>query len=155
MADGESNNNVWKYVGIGCLVMALIGACGVGSCMACGAVGFGGAMAAMQAPAEASHAFLREVRTGAVPAAYARMAPAYRATHTEADFAARIAAIPALTTATDATLNNRAVNGGIATMSGTLDGATCAVVPCSVMITLHEEDGTFVIDSVIAAGEVL
>src|SRR5688572_24639796 len=106
MAEGESNNT-WKYVGIGCLVMGLLGACGVGSCMACGAVGFGGVMAAVAAPADTSHAFLRELRTGAVPAAYARTSGAFRITHSEADFAARVAAMPALTTATDATISNR------------------------------------------------
>ncbi len=151
---GESNT--WKYVGIGCLVMGLLGACGIGACLTCAGAGVGGIMVAVQAPAEATHGFLREVRTGAPAAAYARMNGSYRATHTEADFAARLAALPALTSATDATISGRNVNNGTATMSGTLDGTVCATggTGCSVpvVVVLHQEGEAWVIDEVTVEG---
>lgn len=154
---GESN--VWKYVGIGCLVTALLGACGFGACLTCAGAGVGGIMVAVQAPAEAAHGFLREVRTGNHAAAYARMSSVYRSAETEADFEASLAAQPALTSATDATLSSRNMHGASATMSGTLDGTVCPTggTGCSeaVSIELHQEGEAWVIDEVLVDGVAL
>lgn len=125
MSDERSNQ--LKYVGIGCAIAALLGLCGVGSCIACAGAGVGGVMLAVEAPAEQAHGFLRDARSGNPAGAYARMSPAYRALHGEAEFTARLASFPALTSATDATLSSRNVNGPNATMGGTLDGAAGVV----------------------------
>lgn len=151
---GESN--VWKYVGIGCLVTALLGACGLGACLTCAGAGVGGIMVAVQAPAEAAHGFLRDARSGNAAGAYARMSSGYRATHTETDFAERLSALPALTNAHDATLQNRNVSGATATMSGTLDETLCATghSGCSVPVSveLSQEGEVWVIDEVLVEG---
>jgi hypothetical protein len=155
MSDGESNT--LKYVGIGCLVVGLLGMCGVGACVTCVGAGAGGIMAAVAAPAEAVHGFMREVRTGGSTSAYARMNASYRAANSQADFDARLAAFPALTAATDATIAQRNVNGTTAVMSGTLDGTVCAAggTGCAVPIsfTLHQEGEAWYIDTVTIEGQ--
>lgn len=155
MSDGQSNT--LKYVGIGCLVVGLIGACGVGACLTCVGAGAGGLMAAVAAPADAAHGFMREVRTGDHAAAYARMNASYRAANTQAAFDARLAAFPALTGASDATISQRNVNGTTAIMGGTLDGTVCAAggTGCRVPIrfTLHEEGEAWFIDAITIEGQ--
>jgi len=156
MSDGESNT--LKYVGIGCLIVGLLGVCGVGACVTCVGAGAGGIMAAVAAPAEAAHGFMREVRTGSTPAAYARMNASYRAANTQADFDARLLAFPALTAATDATIAQRNVHGTTATMSGTLDGTVCAAggTGCAVPVSfeLHQEGEAWFIDAITIEGQV-
>ncbi len=156
MSDGQSNT--LKYVGIGCLIVGLLGACGVGGCITCVGAGAGGIMVAVAAPAEAAHGFMREVRTGNPAAAYARMNAGYRAAHTQADFEARLAAVPALTAATDATISQRNVNGSTAVMSGTLDGTVCAAggTGCAVPVSfdLHQEGEAWFIDTITVDGQV-
>lgn len=155
MSDGESNT--LKYVGIGCLIVGLIGLCGVGACFTCVGASAGGIMASVAAPAEAAHGFMREVRTGDRAAAYGRMNASYRAGVSQADFEARLAAFPALTGASDATLGQRSVNGSTAVMSGTLDGTVCAAggTGCAVPIsfTLHQEGETWFIDTITVEGQ--
>jgi hypothetical protein len=147
--DGEGSSTL-KYVGIGCAVVTLLGLCGIGSCITCAGAGVGGIMMAVEAPAEASHGFLRDLRSGNTAGAYARTSAAFQATHPEADFAARVAAVPALTTASDATLPNRNVRGATATMSGTLDGPSGPVG--HVTIELSSMGEAWVIDSVTVDG---
>lgn len=147
--DGEGNNTL-KYVGIGCAVLALLGLCGIGSCLTCAGAGVGGIMMAVEAPAEAAHGFLRDVRSGNPAGAYARTSPAFRAAHPEAEFAARLAAMPALTSATDATLSNRNVHGSTATMAGTLDGPSGPVG--NVSIELSSVGDAWSIDAVTVDG---
>jgi hypothetical protein len=150
--DGEGSSTL-KYVGIGCAVLALLGICGLGACVTCAGAGVGGIMVAVQAPAETTHAFLRDVRTGNTSGAYGRMSAAYRATHAEADFAAGIAALPALTTATDATISSRNVNGSMATMSGTLDGPAGPVG--AVSVELSSVGDAWSIEAVLVDGQPL
>jgi hypothetical protein len=133
------NSNTLKYVGIGCGIAALLGLCGVGACAACAGAGIGGVMVAVEAPAEQAHGFLRDARTGNPSAAYARMNSTYRSLHGEAEFAARLAAFPALTSATDATLSSRNVNGPTATMRGTLDGASGSLGTVSIELVSEGE----------------
>jgi hypothetical protein len=133
------NSNTLKYVGIGCGIAALLGLCGVSACVACAGAGIGGVMVAVEAPAEEAHGFLRDARTGNPSGAYARMSPTFRSLHSEAEFAARLAAFPALTSATDATLSSRNVNGPTATMRGTLDGASGALGTISIVLLSEGE----------------
>lgn len=135
---GENSNSL-KYIGIGCGIAALLGLCGVGACVACAGAGIGGVMVAVEAPAEQAHGFLRDVRTGNPSGAYARMNATFRGLYTEADFAARLAAFPALTTATDATLSSRNVNGTTASMRGTLDGASGSLGTISIELVSEGE----------------
>jgi hypothetical protein len=135
---GERSNTL-KYVGIGCGIAALLGICGVSACVACAGAGLGGVMVAVEAPAEQAHGFLRDVRTGNAAGAYTRMNATYRSLHGEAEFTARLAAFPALTTATDATLSSRNVSGPTATMRGTLDGASGSLGTISVELVSEGE----------------
>lgn len=149
---GGGGSNVWKYVGIGCGVAALLSICVVGGCFACGAASIGGIVAATEAPATTSHGFFSDVRTGNTSGAYGRMSSTYRATHAEADFAASVAAIPGLATNTDSTFSGRALNGSTATFTGLLTTPSGAL---PVVLTLHDEAGTWVIDTAIISGRPL
>lgn len=120
MSEGSST---WKYVGIGCGVLALIAACSLGTCMVCfgGAVGAG--LAATEAPAEATRSFFGHVRAGQTDLAYAETSSSYQATHTLEQFQAGLAAMPELASSTDQTISQRNVQAGIgADMGGTLEG---------------------------------
>lgn len=146
----EGSSNTLKYVGIGCAVITLLGMCGVGACVTCAGVGAGGIMVAVEAPAEATHGLLRDLRSGNVAGGYARMSSSYRAVHTEADFAAAVAAHPVLTTSTDATISSRNIHGATATMGGTLDGAGGVVGMVSA--ELSQEGEAWMIDALTVDG---
>lgn len=153
MEDGSGGSNTWKYVGIGCGVAALLSICAVGGCFACGAAGIGGIVAATEAPATASHGFFSDVRGHDLAHAYGRMSDTYRATHPAAAFEAAVVGTPGLSEHTDATFNNRSINGGTATLSGTLDSPSGAL---PVSVVLHDAGGgTWQIDSVTVSGRPL
>ncbi len=119
----QGESNTWKYVGIGCGILALIAACSLGTCMVCfgGAVGAG--LAATEAPADATRTFFGHARSGQTDLAYADMASAYQATHTPEQFRASLAALPELTSSTDQTVLGRQVSAGLsAEIRGTLQG---------------------------------
>lgn len=118
---GESST--WKYVGIGCGILALIGVCSLGTCVVfCGGA-IGAGVAAMEPPAEATRAFFGAVRSGNVATAYAQTATSYQAGHTMDQFQASLATMPELAASTDQTISNRNVQAGLgATMAGTLQG---------------------------------
>lgn len=122
MSEGEVSNT-WKYVGIGCGIVALIALCSVGSCALC----FGGAVsagiAALEPPVEATRGFLTQVRAGDAPGAYAQTSQSYRATHTVEQFTAALASMPELAASYDQTISQRNVQAGQgATMGGNLHG---------------------------------
>lgn len=149
---GGGGSNTWKYVGIGCGIAALLSICAVGGCFTFCAAGVGGIVAATEAPATAAHGFFTDIRNHSTAAAYGRMSTAYRAAHTEADFGAAVAAIPGLEANTDSTFTGRAINGSTATLTGLLTSPTR---PIQAIVTLHDEGGTWVIDSVLLDGQPL
>lgn len=119
--DGEQGgSSPWKWIGIGCGVFALIGACMFGTCLACGSLGAVGLFAALEAPAQEAKGFLADVRSARLEAAFARMSPAYQSSHDLATFRAEVEAIPALSSMTDDTISQRNVMGQAARMGGVL-----------------------------------
>lgn len=145
MANGEKSNTL-KYLGIGCVVVVLLGACGIGGCIV---LGGGAVMGAVAAPAEQTKSFFRDVRARSYQSALSRMSPAYQASHPVATFQQSVEGIPALTQQTDDTISSRSVNNSTATMSGTLTTPTGEV---PVTVTLTQNGATWQIDSVVVNG---
>jgi hypothetical protein len=73
------------------------------------------------------------------------MDEAYRTSHDQAAFEAAASALPGLVESTDATVQNRSVNGATATIGGVLAGPSGST---PFTLSLHDEAGTWVIDSV-------
>lgn len=142
MAEG---NKALKWVGIGCLVLFLFGACGIGAC-----VFFIKGMT--DAPAGQAHGFLADLRTGNYPNALQRMNGSYQATHPLETFQQSVAVIPTLTQSTDATLSERNVSNGVGTMSGHLTTPSGDV---PITITLSQAGDHWYIDSVVVQGQTL
>jgi hypothetical protein len=150
MSEEQSGgSSPWKWVGIGCGVLALVGACMLASCVACGGVGAVGIFAAIEAPANEAKGLLADVRGQRWDAAYGRMSTGYRATHDVAAFTAQVQAIPAMTTMTDDTISQRNVSGSTARMSGTLQTPT-GDVPVS--FELSQLGERWVVDRIDVAG---
>lgn len=150
---GEEGSSTWKYVGIGCAILALIGACALGTCVACAGAGIGAGIAATEEPAEATRSFLGHVRAGAWDAAIAESSSGFQASHTAAQLQASAQGIPALTGSTDQTISQRNVQAGVsATMGGTLDGPGG---PTQFQATLVQEGGVWRIATFTVAGQVL
>lgn len=118
MSEEPRTSSPWKWVGIGCGVLALLGVCSTGACLACGGLGAVGIMAAVEAPANEAKGLLADVRAQRFDAAYARMSASYQASHDLATFTASVQAIPAMTTMTDDTISQRNVSGSTARMAG-------------------------------------
>lgn len=118
MSEGQGGSSPWKWVGIGCGVLALLGVCSTGACLACGGLGAAGIFAAVEAPASEAKGLLADVRAQRFDAAYARMSATYRASHDLATFSASVQAIPEMTTMTDDTISQRQVSGQTARMAG-------------------------------------
>lgn len=145
MSEGGEGSSTWKYVGIGCGILVLLGLCIGGACtvMCGGAIGAG--MAAMEPPAEATRVFFGHVRAGDTAGAYAETAASYQASHSEAEFLAALATMPELSASTDQTISNRNVQAGLgATMSGTLQGPG-GTTPFSAHLV--DQGGTWHIDT--------
>ncbi len=123
MSEGSGEPSTWKYVGIGCAILAVIAACALGSCVLfCGGA-IGAGIAAMEPPAEATRAFFAAVRSGDVPAAYAQTAESYRDRHTLEQFTSGLSGMPALAASADQTISSRNVQAGAgATLGGTVSG---------------------------------
>ncbi|MDQ3032714.1 MAG: hypothetical protein M3Y87_09875 [Myxococcota bacterium] len=145
----EGGSSPWKWIGIGCGVLALIGVCLLGSCVACGGMGAVGVFAALEAPANEAKGLLADVRGQRFDAAYGRMSPTYQASHDAAAFTAQVQAIPALTSMTDDTISQRNVSGATARMSGTLQTPTGDVPVAFALSQLGER---WVVDSIDVAG---
>ncbi len=144
MSEG-SGSSTWKYVGIGCAVIALLGLCGVGACVACTMTGVGGVIAATEAPAESVRTFFGAIRRGDLAGAYGQTATGYRSTFSLEQFTAAVAAQPQLAASTDQTISQRNIDAATgATMGGTLDTPTGATP-----FTTHlvQEDGAWRVDS--------
>jgi hypothetical protein len=150
MSEGEEGSSTWKYVGIGCAILALLGLCSAGSCVLfCGGA-IGAGVAAMEPPVEATRTFFASVRSGDTAGAYAQTAESYRASHTVEQLEASLAAMPALAASSDQTILNRSVQAGQgATMGGTLDDGT------SFQAHLVDEAGVWRIDSLTVGGSSL
>ena len=148
-ADEGGGSSPWKWIGIGCGVIALIGACTLGSCLACGGVGAVGIFAAVEAPANEAKGLLADVRAQRFDAAYARMGPTYQATHDVAAFIAQVQAIPAMVAMTDDTISQRNVSNATARMSGTLQTPSGDVPVAFVLSQLGER---WVVDQIDVGG---
>lgn len=147
MDEAPKKSNPLKFVAIGCVVFALVMGCGFASCML--ATGGAGIAAALSAPAEQTKSFLADLRARNYQGALSRMDPSYQTAHPLATFQQSVDAMPALTSSTDDTINNRNVTNGIATMSGTLTTPQGAV---PVEVSLHSAGGTWNIDTVTVGG---
>jgi len=142
MAEG---NKVLKIVGIGCGLLVLLSACGIGACLLF-------VKGQTDAPASASHAFFADLRTGNYQQALQRMNTTYQSTHPLPTFQQSVAQIPALTQQTDSTFANRSVSNQTATMSGTLTSPSGDV---PVTVTLSQVGEYWYIDSVMVQGTTL
>ncbi|MCB9614824.1 MAG: hypothetical protein H6721_05075 [Sandaracinus sp.] len=140
----SGGTNWLKILGIGCGVIVLIGLlCGFGMFMCWQGV---------TASKDHAHAFLGELRTGNTTSAYARMDPTYQATHDQPTFERSVAAMPALSSNTDATFNNFNVTNGVHALQGTL---TTPNGPVDIRMTLREAPGGFYVTSLIVGGSPL
>ena len=138
MAEGKK---VGMWVGIGCGLLLLIGAC-------CGGIGYF-VYAQTDAPAQAGHAFFKDLREGNYQQAHQRMSTTYQSTRPLAVFQQNVQAIPALSQSTDSSFSNRQISNGVATLEGTLTTAG-GVVPISVQLSQVGE--YWYIDSVTVQG---
>ncbi len=147
MSEGAEGSSTWKYVGIGCAILAAIGVCSAGSCVLfCGGAISAG-VAAMEPPAEATRSFFASVRAGDTAGAYAQTAASYQSSHTQADLEASLAQMPALAASSDQTISNRNVQAGQgATMGGTLEDGT------RFEAHLVDESGVWRIDALTVGG---
>jgi hypothetical protein len=144
MSDG---NQTAKYVAIGCGVVLLLGCCTFGTL---GAV----CWSMVGDPHKYAHGFLNDVREGNHPAALQRMGGAYQATHDLARFQQALAALPALTQHTDATLTSVNVDGSgnAARVEGTLT-TPAGAVPISMV--LSKAGDYWYVEQVVVGGQPL
>ena len=147
MSDEEGGSNTWRYVGIGCGIAALIGACVIGSCVACAGAGIGAGMVAFEAPVETTRTFMTAVRAHDGASAYAQMSTAYTLTHSQGDFDAALETLPELVASTDQTISQRRIQQSTAELGGTLQGPMGG----SFEVTLHQEGEAWRIDDVSTA----
>ncbi len=150
--EGEGNKT-WLYVGIGCGALALIGACVLGSCVACAGAGIGSIVVATEEPAEAVRSFFGHVRVGQLDRAYGEMSSGYQASHTLEQFSADVSAMTQLVSSTDQTISNRNIDGGRGTaeMGGTLEGGGAT----SFDVELLQESGQWRVTAVSVGGRTL
>jgi len=136
-----SERKSWaKYVTIGCTVVLLLGACGMGlvyySCDA--------AYQAARAPSDAARAFLVDLREGRVEAAYARTTEDFRAQNDLAAFRALLDDHPELRAHTDATFTSHMIDPDGATVGGFLQ---VGERPVGIHLRMRENaDGTYSVD---------
>ena len=152
MSEQQSGSSPWKWVGIGCGVLALLGTCTTGACLACGGAGAVGIFAAVEAPANEAKGLLADLRAQRFDAAYARTSAGYQASHDLATFTAAVQAIPALTTMTDDTISQRQVSGATARMSGTLQTPSGDV---PVAFELSQAGERWVVERIDVAGQTI
>lgn len=141
MGPPPQKNKTLMYVGIGCSVLVVLA-------LACG----GGFYACWSKLAEAkphAHAFLADLREANYPSALQRMDGPYQSRHNVQSFQAAVAQIPALTTHTDATMNNFNTVNGVTTVTGSLTTPTGAM-PIQLVMTKLEEN--WYIQSVTVSG---
>lgn len=130
----SEGSNTLKYIGIGCAIVAVLSACGVTACFACGASGIGAIFAASEAQVSEARAFFDDVRAGRHDEALARTAEPYRSTHTSADLAAALARAPVLAQSTDQTFSQRNMQPGITTLGGTVSSPS-GLAPVNIVLT--------------------
>jgi hypothetical protein len=150
--NGEGSST-WKYVGIGCAILALIAACSLTACFACAGAGIGAGIAATEEPANATRSFFGHVRAGQIELAHAETSSGLRARYDVAQLRAALAGMPELAASTDQTISQRNVQAGVsATMGGTLEGPSGGT---SFSATLVQEGGVWRIDGLTVAGRAL
>lgn len=150
--NGEGSST-WKYVGIGCGILALIAACSLGACVVCAGAGIGAGIAATEEPANATRSFFGHVRAGQIELAHAEASSGFRARYDVEQLRASLAAMPELAASTDQTISQRNVQAGAsATMGGTLQGPSGTT---SFSATLVQEGGVWRIDGLTVAGRTL
>lgn len=143
-APPSGGTNWAKVIGIGCGVLVLLASlCGFGIFMCYQGV---------TASKDHAHAFLGELRTGNHTSAYARMDPSYQATHPLPSFQAAVAALPALSSNTDATFTNFNVSNGVHSLQGVL---TTPSGPYDIQMTMREANGGFYVTSLVVGGSPL
>jgi len=147
MSDEEGGSNTWRYVGIGCGIAALIGACTIGTCFAGAGACAGAGMVAFEAPVETTRTFMTSVRANDGATGYAQMSTAYTLTHSQAEFETSLAALPELAASTDQTISQRNINQTGAVMGGTFEGPMGGRFE----VTLHQEGEAWKIDDVTTA----
>jgi len=152
MNDQPQKSSPLKYVAIGYRVLILLDVCAFDGCMVMGGAGAMGAMGAVAAPAEQTKGFFADLRARNHAGAFARMGPAYQASHTLQTFQQNVDAMPALTQQTEDTINNRSVMNGTATMSGTL---TTPQGDIPIEATLNENGAIWQIDALVVGGVAL
>lgn len=152
MSEGQSGSSPWKWVGIGCGILALLGVCSTGACLACGGVGAVGIFAAVEAPANEAKGLLADVRAQRFDAAYARMSATYQASHDLATFTASVQAIPAMTTMTDDTISQRNVSGPTARMAGVVHTPSG---DAPVLVQLSQAGERWVVERIEIAGSTI
>lgn len=136
---------VFKWIGIGCGVITLLGILTVGAC-----VFF--IKGATDAPADTSHLFFAHLRGNDFVSARAMMSPEYQAAHPLPQFQQAVALIPPLTLQADSTFNNRNISNGTATMTGFLTTVQGSV---PVTVSLRNAGEVWTITSVVAGGQFL
>lgn len=141
----QKKSSPWKWIGIGCGVIVLIGVCIFGACTLCA----GGIWQATDAPAQAAHGFFADARAQNWQNAYQRMSPSYQSTHTAQTLQAAASQIPAITQQTDSTFTNRQVQNATANLDGHL---TTPSGPAPVNVTLSNQGGVWYIDSITVSG---
>ncbi len=143
MAEGKSST--LKWVGVGCGVLLLIGACGVASAFfACDRM--------LSPPVGQARGFFGDLRSGDYASALARTNAAYQSTHTVEAFQVAVTAMPAATGQTDVSFSNRNVEGASATVAGSL-ATPSGDVPVTVRLSRAGEH--WYIDSVTVQGQML
>lgn len=138
MAD---NKQIMKYVGIGCGAVLLLSCC-------IGGVGMYACDNALSGPADAAKGFFVDMREGRPEAALARMDGAYQNSHDLSTFQQATSAIPAITSQTDTTFNNRQINNSTGVVSGHL---TTPMGDQPVQVTLTKVGDFWYINSIVVA----
>ncbi len=143
----SDENQTVKYVAIGCGLVLLLGCCTFG---ALGAV----CWSMVGGPHQYAHGFLKDVREGNYPAALQRMGSSYQASHDVPRFQQAVAALPALTQQTDATLASVNVDtaGNAARVEGTL---TTPSGPVPISLVLSKAGDYWYVEQVVVGGQPL
>ena len=149
MSDSEDKT---KYILIGCGIAALIGLCGVGSCLTL----FGGAAFMgyqhLDVPAKECKAVLAALRSQDIAGAYERLAPEYKQASSQAAFEASVRDHASLLQSTEDTLPQRQVVEGQALMGGFLSTpAGSTAVECE----LVEKGEAWQVTALRVAGEAI
>ena len=115
----QKSSNTAKFIGIGCALFLLFGAC-------CGSGVFYCAHQ-MQRPASYAHGLLLDIRQQNLQQALGRMNTPYQTTHDLNAFTQAVATLPELSTHTDASFSSVNISNGVTHLSGQLVTPTGSV----------------------------